>query len=79
MAALVYKDAVTCLDWAPKRESLLLHGTRNGSFRVYDTKEKKCICEMGPEQHPAFRDKRYHVGIHSAMCVVDIAEFCNIL
>ncbi|CAG0878625.1 unnamed protein product [Darwinula stevensoni] len=58
VAALVFKDAVTCLDWAPKRESLLLHGTRNGSFRVYDTKEKKCIYEMGPEQHPAFRDKR---------------------
>uniref|UniRef100_A0A8C5QSC9 WD repeat-containing protein 91 n=1 Tax=Leptobrachium leishanense TaxID=445787 RepID=A0A8C5QSC9_9ANUR len=46
-ASSISKSALLSLEWATKRDRLLLLGSEVGTVRLYDTEAKKTLCEIG--------------------------------
>ncbi|XP_056373690.1 WD repeat-containing protein 91 [Hyla sarda] len=46
-ASAISKSALLSLEWATKRDRLLLLGSEVGTVRLYDTEAKKNLCEIG--------------------------------
>ncbi|MEE6477818.1 hypothetical protein FKM82_011640 [Ascaphus truei] len=46
-ASAISKSPLLSLEWAPKRDRLLLLGSGVGTVRLYDTEAKKNLCEIG--------------------------------
>ncbi|XP_063303623.1 WD repeat-containing protein 91 [Pelobates fuscus] len=46
-ASSISKSALLSLEWATKRDRLLLLGSEVGTVRLYDTEAKKNLCEIG--------------------------------
>lgn len=46
-ASSISKSALLSLEWATKRDRLLLLGSEVGTVRLYDTEAKKNLCEFG--------------------------------
>ncbi|XP_031557069.1 WD repeat-containing protein 91-like [Actinia tenebrosa] len=48
-ATIMSKSPLLSLEWASKAERILLLGTGNGKVRLYDTDNKKTICDVATE------------------------------
>lgn len=58
LATVISKSSNLALEWAHKRERLLLLGNRAGLIRLYDTREKKTLCEVGIDGNGSSKDHR---------------------
>ncbi|XP_071440748.1 WD repeat-containing protein 91 [Hetaerina americana] len=58
IATITSKTSVISLEWVNKTERYLLYGTRSGIIRLYDTREKKNVWELGSEATSSLRDTR---------------------
>ncbi|GAB6027090.1 WD repeat-containing protein 91, variant 2 [Chamberlinius hualienensis] len=47
IATVISKSSILALEWANKLERILLIGSKLGTIRLYDTKDKKTLCEVG--------------------------------
>ncbi|XP_067133024.1 WD repeat-containing protein 91 isoform X2 [Centruroides vittatus] len=58
ITTIVSKCSVLALEWATKRERLLLHGNTTGRIRFYDIKERKNVCDISPETNSLLKDQK---------------------
>ncbi|XP_071546670.1 WD repeat-containing protein 91 isoform X2 [Panulirus ornatus] len=55
---VVVKSAVTALEWLPRGERFLLIATKAATLRLFDTREKKTVWEIGADTCPVLKDQR---------------------
>ncbi|CAN2387191.1 phosphatidylinositol 3-kinase regulator activity, partial [Pristimantis euphronides] len=81
-ASAISKSALLSLEWATKRDRLLLLGSEVGTVRLYDTEAKKNLCEIGisddmPRSAPAVPQGHRVETAH--LCDTDKVFGCRIL
>ncbi|KAG7176280.1 WD repeat-containing protein 91-like isoform X1 [Homarus americanus] len=55
---VVVKSAVTAVEWLPRGERFLLIATKAATLRLFDTRDKKTVWEIGPDTCPVLKDQR---------------------
>ncbi|XP_076363628.1 WD repeat-containing protein 91 isoform X1 [Tachypleus tridentatus] len=70
-ATVISKSSVLALEWATKRERLLLHGNKSGSLKIYDTKERRTVCDISADSAGCLKEQR----IMSITCSPTEASF----
>lgn len=55
---MVVKSSVTAVEWLPRGERLLLVATKTATLRLFDTRDKKTVWELGPDACPVLKDQR---------------------
>ncbi|KAK4288121.1 hypothetical protein Pmani_038837 [Petrolisthes manimaculis] len=55
---VVVKSAVTGVEWLPRGERFLLVATKAATLRLFDTRDKKTVWEIGPDTCPVLKDQR---------------------
>ncbi|KAK8404221.1 hypothetical protein O3P69_000349 [Scylla paramamosain] len=55
---VVVKSSVTAVEWLPRGERLLLVATKTATLRLFDTRDKKTVWELGPETCHVLKDQR---------------------
>ena len=52
------KNSVTAVEWLPRGERFLLVATKTASLRLFDTRDKKTVWELGPDTCHVLKDQR---------------------
>ena len=56
--SLVVKSSVTAVEWLPRGERFVLLATKTASLRLFDSRDKKTVWEIGPDICPVLKDQR---------------------
>lgn len=55
---VVVKSSVTAVEWLPRGEHLLLVATKTATLRLFNTRDKKTVWELGPDTCHVLKDQR---------------------
>lgn len=64
------KSAVTALEWLPRGERFLLIATKAATLRLFDTRDKKTLWEIGADTCPVLKDQRLESILHGSVNVL---------
>ncbi|XP_066977723.1 WD repeat-containing protein 91 isoform X1 [Macrobrachium rosenbergii] len=57
-SSLMVKSAVTAVEWLPRGERFVLLATKTASLRLFDTRDKKTVWDIGPDTCSVLKDQR---------------------